>query len=81
MLAIPAVAFLVVNMLDVSTNVKVGIIFGSAFPAAAAAVPIAQFENRNSVLCAEIVALTTLISLATIPIVATLLTNYYGLII
>lgn len=79
MITVPVLTFLAVNWLPVDTGVKVAIIFGGAFPTAVITSAIAAIEGKNSLLAAEIVALTTLISIAVIPATALLLTSYYGL--
>lgn len=79
MLALPILLFLVLNRLPLAPNVKIEIIFGAAFPTAVVSSALAAMENKNSLLAAEAVALTTLMSVAVIPITAVLLTAYYGL--
>lgn len=79
MLAWPALTFLAVNWLPLPVNVKITLVFGAAFPAAVAVVPIASMENRDSVLAAELVAFTTLLSIGTLPVCALLLMGYYGI--
>ena len=59
---------------------KIALIFGAAFPTAVAVVAITGMEKRNSVLAAEMVAFTTLLSVITLPISAVLLMSYYGLV-
>ena len=79
MLAFPVLTFLAVNWLPLATSVKVCMVFASVFPAAVGAVPVVAIEGRNALASAELVAFTTLVSVATIPIFATLITAYYGL--
>lgn len=79
MFSIPVLVFLSVNWLPVDTGVKVALIFGGAFPTAVITTAIAAMEKKNSLLAAEMVALTTLISIAVIPAAALLLHSYYGL--
>jgi len=74
----PLLTFLAVNWLPLPVNVKITLTFGAAFPAAVAVVPIASMEGRDSVLAAELVAFTTLLSIATLPVCALLLMGYYG---
>ena len=76
----PLFTFLAVNWLPLSINVKIALIFGAAFPAAVAIVPIASMEGRDAVLAAESVAFTTLLSIITLPVTALLLTGYYHLL-
>ena len=78
MLVIPAITFLIVNQMDfLYTDVKVVMIFASAFPTAVAPVAIAEQEGKNSHTLAEIVSLTTFTSLVTIPVIAVFLMSYY----
>ena len=79
MVSIPLLVFLAVNWLPVNTGVKVTLIFGGAFPTAVITTAIAAMEKKNSLLAAEMVALTTLLSIGVIPVTALLLTSYYGL--
>ena len=79
MLLLPVLTFLMVNWLPFDVSVKACLIFAASFPVAVAAVPIASEQNRDSLVTAEMVAITTLISLAVIPAVATFLLEYYGL--
>lgn len=79
MAAVPVLLFLAVNWLPIATGVKVALIFGGAFPAAVITAAIAEEEGRNYLLAAEIVALTTLLSVAVIPAASVFLTSYYSL--
>lgn len=76
---VPAIMFLLVNWLPIATEVKVITVFGAAFPCAVIVSAIVLIEKKNSTLAAEMVALTTLMSVVTIPVVAFLLSAYYGL--
>lgn len=76
---VPALMFLLVNWLPIAWEVKVITVFGAAFPCAVVVSAIVLLEKKNSVLAAEMVALTTLMSVVTIPVVAFLLTAYYGI--
>ncbi len=80
MIFLPLLTFLAVNWLPISTSLKIALTFGAAFPAAVAIVAITSMQNRNSILAAELVAFTTLISMVTLPIAATLLMAYYQLL-
>ena len=79
MLLLPVLTFFMVNWLPFSPEVKVCLIFAAAFPVAVATVPVTSEQNRDSLITAEMVAITTLISLAVIPAAATFLLGYYGL--
>lgn len=76
----PILTFIAVNWLPLPVNMKIALIFGAAFPTAVAVVAITGMEKRNSVLAAEMVAFTTLLSVITLPISAILLMSYYGLV-
>ena len=79
MLLLPVLTFLLVNWLPLDVSVKVCLIFAASFPVAVAVVPVTSEQNRDSLIAAEMVAITTLFSLAVIPAVATFLLGYYGL--
>ena len=74
----PVCAFLMVNWLPFLTDdVKLLIIWASAFPCAVIIAGLAAKEGRNATLVSEGIALTTLLSLITLPIAATILTSLY----
>ncbi len=80
MFIIPMLTFLVVdNMNFLTVESKVTLIFATAFPTAVMGVIFAEQYNKNSRGMAEIVSLSTLISIATIPLAAAFLSAYYGL--
>ena len=79
MTVIPALTFVVFHWLPVAVEVKVCMVFAASFPAAVAIVPVISEENKDASLAAEIVALTTLISMAVIPAAATILISVYGI--
>lgn len=74
---VPAITFAVVNFMPLMTESKLILVFASAFPCAVVPVAIAMQEGRNSKLMAEGVALTTLISVITLPIWAMILIKVY----
>lgn len=78
MLVIPAITFLIVDHLDfLYTDVKVVLVFASAFPTAVAPVALAEQCGKNSQTLAEIVSLTTFTSLLTVPVIAVFLMSHY----
>ena len=77
MITAPIITFLLVNWLPVPMPLKLIMVFGASFPSAVATTPIAAMEGKNSQLAAEGVALTTLMSLVTIPVTAAFLTAVY----
>lgn len=74
---IPFLTFLAVNWLPLMNESKLILIFAAAFPCAVITVVVASKEGRNSSLLAEGVALSTLFSLGTLPVVAILLMGLY----
>ena len=79
MILLPVLTFMAVNWLPISADVKVCMIIAASFPVAVAVVPVISEEERNSLPAAQMVTLTTLISLAVIPVTASLLMSYYGI--
>lgn len=74
---IPALTFLAVNWLPLASESKLILIFAAAFPCAVVSTAIALKENRNAALMAEGVAMTTLLSMGTLPVTAIILTHLY----
>lgn len=78
MVVIPLLTFLAVNPMNfLDTDVKVILIFTSAFPTAVASVAICDQYGKNAKGMAEIVSLTTFTSLITVPLIAAFLMSYY----
>ncbi|MBP3759150.1 MAG: AEC family transporter [Firmicutes bacterium] len=77
MILAPAVTFLLVNWLPISGVIKLALVFGAAFPSAVIVSPVAFTEGKDGTLAAEGVALTTLISVLTIPAAAVILSAVY----
>lgn len=76
-IVMPFLTFLAVNWLPLMNESKLILIFAAAFPCAVITVAIASKEGRNSALMAEGVAMSTLFSLATLPVVAMSLMALY----
>lgn len=74
---IPALTFLAVNWLPLAPESKLILIFAAAFPCAVVSTAIALKENRSAALMAEGVAMTTLLSMGTLPVIAIILTHLY----
>lgn len=74
---VPAITFALVSISPLMAESKLILIYASAFPCAVAPVAIAMQEGRNSKLMAEGVALTTLVSVITLPIWSIVLMNTY----
>lgn len=68
MAIIPLITYFILNLLPIMKDTKIILIFAAAFPCAVLPVVIAMQEGRNSKLMAEGVALTTVMSLATLPL-------------
>lgn len=79
MVAVPALTFLALHWLPVAPEVKVCVVFAASFPAAVAVVPLVSEENKDSLLAAEIVTLTTIISMVMVPVAASILISVYGI--
>ena len=77
MISVPALTFLAVNWLPIAVGLKIALIFGATFPVSVSVVTISSMEEKNSVLAAEGVALTTLLAMITLPVMALLLSTYY----
>ena len=73
----PALTFLAVNWLPLQTMSKLILTYASAFPTAVVVVALSAQEGKNSRLAAEGVALTTLLSMATLPAATMLLSACY----
>lgn len=74
---IPVLTFLAVNWLPLMNESKLILIFAASFPCAVVTVAVAAKEGRNSGLMAEGVAMSTLFSLATLPVSAMVLMSLY----
>ena len=79
MAVIPVLTFAALFWLPVEPEVKVGLVFAASFPIAVAVVPVASEENKDALLLAEMVTITTLMSMVMIPLAASLLISIYGI--
>ena len=77
MVLTPLITFLLVNWLPVNNMIKLVAVFGASFPSAVATAPIAKMEGKNTQLASEGVALTTLMSIVTMPVTAYLVSMLY----
>ncbi len=77
MISVPVLTFLIVNWLPIAVGLKIALIFGATFPVSVSVVTISSMEEKNAVLAAEGVALTTLIAMITLPVMALLLSTHY----
>ena len=73
----PIIAFLLVHWLPLANDLKLLFIWASTFPCAVIIAGIAAKEGKNATLVSEGIALTTLMSLITLPLAATVLTSLY----
>lgn len=78
MLVIPVLTFLAVNWLPLTNSVKVILIFAACFPSAVIPATIAAEEGKNAGLMSEGIALTTALSVITLPLAAFFLMHWYG---
>lgn len=74
---VPVLTFLGCNWLPLTNWAKLTLVFASAFPGAVISVAIAARENKNADLMAKGIAMTTLMSLATLPVAAMALMELY----
>ena len=74
LVAVPAFLFLLFLFLPLEPMALITVIFAMSMPMAAASVVLAELYGANARLAAEAVFLTTLLSLATLPVAALLLT-------
>jgi len=77
MAAIPLITFLITDMLPLYNDVKIVIIFSTVFPSAVIPAVLAEKYGANGKLMAEGVTMTTILSMITIPVAASLLTAIY----
>ena len=78
MIVIPALILLLVYPLGLITDsVKIIVVMTAALPTAVLAAIIAEQYGKNSILMSELVSLTTLFSVVTIPITALILEMLY----
>lgn len=77
LIVMPVLTFLAVNWLPLMNESKLVLVFAACFPCAVITVAISAKEGRNSDLMAEGVAVSTLFSLATLPVAAMLLMHLY----
>ena len=68
LIAVPALALLILTPMPVDPVVKLTVLLGMCFPSAVIGVAVAAQENKNYQLMAEAVAVSTLLSVITLPI-------------
>ncbi len=77
MTLLPAFVFLCVNWLPIASDVKLTLVLSAVFPAAVVTVPVCILEEKDPSEAANLVALTTLLSVVTIPIWSVILLHLY----
>jgi hypothetical protein len=78
MIIVPAIILMLVYPLGfIPDSVKIIVVMTAALPTAVVSVIIAEQYGKNSVLLSELASLTTLISVATIPLTALVLGVLY----
>ena len=77
LIAVPALALLILTPMPVDPVVKRTVLLGMCFPSAVIGVAVAAQENKNPKLMAEAVAITTLLSLITLPVWIMIITRLY----
>lgn len=75
-ITMPLLTYFAVKLLPLTIEAKVILVFAAAFPAAVITVAMATKENKNSGLMAEGVALTTLLSVFTVPLWAMFINEF-----
>lgn len=73
----PFITFLFCNWLPLPNDVKMILVWSATFPCAVIIAGVASKEGRNATLASEGIALTTLFSLITLPVSATILSSIY----
>ena len=79
LIAVPAMTLLVVYWLPIPSMCKLVLTFSACFPSAVTMVAVASLENRNATLASEGVALTTILSMVSLPIWIILLSALFGM--
>jgi predicted permease len=72
-IVMPVLAYAALVFLPLPEMMKAIVIFGSCFPSAAIASVIVEAEGKNSRLACEILAVSTAVSIVTIPVVVKLI--------
>ena len=78
MIVVPVLILLMIHPIGfITDNVKVIVVMTAALPTAVLAAIITEQYGKNSVLMSELVSLTTLMSVGTIPVTALILELLY----
>lgn len=76
---VPLLTFLVIKDLPMDETVKITMLFAACLPCAVATTGVVAEQNLNASLMSEGIALTTALSLVTLPVGVTLILQYFGL--
>ncbi|MDY3239266.1 MAG: AEC family transporter [Anaerovoracaceae bacterium] len=79
LIAVPALTLLAVYRMPIPSLCKLVLTFSACFPSAVNMVAVASLENRNATLASEGVALTTILSMVSLPVWIVLLSSLFGL--
>jgi predicted permease len=77
LVVIPATVFILLTLFQVPPLATAAVVLTAALPSAALAVVFAEEYNKNTKLAAEIVFVTTLFSVITLPVVMTLISQMF----
>ena len=77
LIAVPALALLILTPMPVDPVVKLTVLLGMCFPSAVIGVAVAAQENKNYQLMAEVVAVSTLLSIITLPVWIMIISRLY----
>ena len=77
LIAVPALALLILMPVPVAKVVKLTALLGMCFPSAVIGVAVSAQEHKNSQLMAEAVAITTLLSVITLPLWIMLISYFF----
>ncbi len=78
-ICLPLLTFVCVAFLPIPTMCKLVLTLSACFPAAVNMVAVAALENRNATWASEGVALTTVLSMVTLPVAIIALTAWMGM--
>jgi predicted permease len=77
LVAAPAMTMLIIMPIPADPVVKLTVLLGMCFPSAVIGVAVSAQENKNSQLMAEAVAVSTLLSVITLPVWIMIISRLY----
>lgn len=77
LIVLPAITFGIAVILPIENIIKLTFVLAMCFPSAAIGVALSASEGRNSLLYAEVVASTTLMSMVTLPVWIVIISNAF----